>query len=186
MSFSTGRDDVVLCGFAPDAIYRMQVRPTLDSITSTSCLPLVEVAFTSRFHMPTSLRFQCRRSAFSSLLFIELRPYFRRCTPQRVSVNLNSTRYCRLHFRRSSFPILLPTELPTVITLRSPTPQGFHSLTFFFTFYRTLLYYITLCSSPDDVVQCDIAPSASDRMHLHLLQILRLSACRFSTSFSHR
>jgi hypothetical protein len=40
--------------------------------------------------------------------------------------------------------------------------------------------------SQDDVVQCDVAPSATDRMQLHLLQILLLSAWRFSTSLSPR
>jgi hypothetical protein len=134
MSFSTGRDDVVLCCFAPDATYRMQlVRPTLDPITSTSCLPLVQVAFTSRFHMPTCLRFQCHRSAFSSLLFIELRPYFRRCTPQRVSpasspLDIVDSISDAGRFHISVFRL---TDLPTVTTLQCLTPLRANRFHFF-------------------------------------------------------
>jgi hypothetical protein len=118
MSFRTGRDHVVPCRFAPDATDRMQLH--LVHLLPTSGLPLIDVAFTSLMKLPFGQSQHPR--GFICRLFL------RACTALDI---VNST----FHFPRSLFRHLLLTELPTVTTLRIPTPpQAFH---FFFTFYPT-------------------------------------------------
>jgi hypothetical protein len=98
----------------------------------------------------------------------------------------NSIPPCRLHFqRRPSINFILPTPLPTVITLRSPTPLT--SVNFFLLFFfssSSLEHHAALTAFPvDDMVTFTAAmlQTRQTAVVLHLisnfLHLLRLLAC---------
>jgi hypothetical protein len=106
MSFRTGRDDVVPCGFAPDATDRMQLQ--LLQISPTVCLALLDVALTSLLQ----LRFgQSKHLAVFNADFIPFR-----LPPLRVLFTFSSNCAHIFHVSHHNASPLHPESNPTKFT----------------------------------------------------------------------